>query len=279
MPRRSSTRLNLNQQPEPEQQQPQPPPPETNPPISSVELEEIIAQRIVVALANVTRGGVRNEGNVRTARMMLVDEYCPREEIHKLEQELWTLTMKGSEKNAYTSRFNDLVVICPALVTPDYKKIERYIWGIALQIKGMVIASKPKTYDSAKRIANHLTSTETQVGFIAESPEFGMNKRKFNGKNPIQSFEERQEVETNYAATTAIPLQPRKYVGKLPMCTQCNRHHIANCSWCSQCNRQHAGDCYICMKCKKKGYTTSYCRSTVTPGFPGILIIPFIFGG
>ena len=126
----------------------------------------------------------------------------------------------------------------------------------------MVITSKPTTYDSAKRIAHQLTSTKIQVGFIAESPKSGTNKRKFNGKNPIQSFEERQEVATNFAATTIITLQPRKYAGKLPMCTQCNRHHIGNCSWCSQCNHQHAGDCYICMKCKKKGHTASYCRST-----------------
>nr|KAJ0203517.1 hypothetical protein LSAT_V11C500233900 [Lactuca sativa] len=103
----------------------------------------------------------------------------------------------------------------------------------------MAIASKPTTYDSAKRIAHQLTSTKIQVGFIAESPKSGTNKRKFNGKNPIQSFEVRQEVATNFAATTIITLQPR-----------------------NQCNCQHAGDCYICMKCKMKGHTTSYCRST-----------------
>ncbi|XP_023760009.1 uncharacterized protein LOC111908412 [Lactuca sativa] len=346
MPRRSSARLNLNRRLEPQQQQPQPPPLETNPPISSVELEEIIAQRIAAALANVTRGGVRNKGNVRTARIctykdfmnckpmsfhgtegivsltwwiektesvfqislcldeckvrfaactfpdaaltwwnnhvnttgfdvvnsmqweelkrMLVEEYCPREEIHKLEQELWTLSMKGSEINASTARFNDLAEMCPTQVTPEYKKIERYIWGLTSQIKGMVIASKPTTYDSAKHIPHQLTCTEIQVGLIAESPESGTNKHKFNGKNPIQSSEERQDVASNYAATTTIPFQLRKYAGKLPWCTQCNRHHLCNCSWCSQCNHQHAGDCYICMKCKKKGHTANYCRSTTT---------------
>ena len=87
MPRRSSARLNLNQRPEPEQQQPQPPPPETNPPISSVELEEIIAQRIAAALANVTRGGVRNEGNVRTARMCTYKDFmnCKPKSFHGTE--------------------------------------------------------------------------------------------------------------------------------------------------------------------------------------------------
>nr|KAJ0227266.1 hypothetical protein LSAT_V11C100045830 [Lactuca sativa] len=131
------------------------------------------------------------------------EEDASRGVLSQLEQELWTLTMKGSEINAYTVTFSDLAVMCPAL-------IERYIWGVASQIKGMVIESKPTTYDSAKCIAHQLTSTEIQ--------------RKFNGKNPIQSSE------TNYVVTTTIPMQPRKYAGKLPWCTQYNRHHLGNCS-------------------------------------------------
>nr|KAJ0187571.1 hypothetical protein LSAT_V11C900489870 [Lactuca sativa] len=113
---------------EPEQQQPQPPPPETNPPISSTKLEDIIAHRIIAALANVTRGGVRNEGNsfhgtkgvVRLTRWIEKKEsifqisFCP--------NECKTLTMKGSEINAYTTRFNDLAVMCPALVTQSIRR-------------------------------------------------------------------------------------------------------------------------------------------------------------
>nr|KAJ0206054.1 hypothetical protein LSAT_V11C500256220 [Lactuca sativa] len=64
------------------------------------------------------------------------------------------------------------------------------------------------------------------MGFIADSPESGTNKRKFNGKNPIQSSEERQDVVTNYAATTTIPVQTRIYAGTFPWCTQCKRHHL-----------------------------------------------------
>ncbi|XP_023759578.2 uncharacterized protein LOC111908001 [Lactuca sativa] len=177
-------------------------------------------------------------------KMMLVEEYCPREEIHKLEQELSTLTMKGLEIKAYTARFNDLAVTCPSFVIPEYKKIEQYIWGLASQIKGMVIASNPTTYDSTKRIAHQLALTEIQGTVVvskAESPKYKTNKRKFNGKNPKQSFEKRKEVATNYAATTAVPTQPKS-------------------SWCNQCNHHHPGDCFVCTKCKKNGHTTSYCK-------------------
>ncbi|XP_023739513.1 uncharacterized protein LOC111887572 [Lactuca sativa] len=146
--------------------------------------------------------------------MILVEEYCPSEEIHMLEQELWTLTMKDSEIKAYTARFNDLAVMCPTLVTPEYKKIERYIW----EIQRSVVVSK------------------------AESPKSGTNKRKFNGKNPRQSSEKRQEVATNYAAMTKVPTQPKS-------------------SWCNRCNRHHPGH-FVCTNCKRKGHTASYCRST-----------------
>jgi len=64
-------------------------------------------------------------------KTMMIEEYCPRSELQKLEQELWNLAMKGSDITAYTNRFNDLSVLCPAMVTPLTKKIERYIWGLA----------------------------------------------------------------------------------------------------------------------------------------------------
>nr|KAJ0211240.1 hypothetical protein LSAT_V11C400205260 [Lactuca sativa] len=158
-------------------------------------------------------------------KRMLVEEYCPREEIHKLEQELWTLTMKGSEINAYTDRFNDLVVMCPALVTSEYKKIEQYIWSLASQIKGMVITSKPTTYNSAKCIAHQLTSIEIQLSL----PNLERTSANLKGRIPYNHLR-------------------RDNMWKLII----------------QCNHQHAGDCYIYMKCKKKGHTANYCRSTTT---------------
>ncbi|XP_052622552.1 uncharacterized protein LOC128127871 [Lactuca sativa] len=134
-------------------------------------------------------------------KTMLVEEYCPREEIHKLEQELWTLTMMGSEIKAYTARFNESPVIA-----------------------------------ITKRIAHQLTLIEiqgTEAVSRAESPKSRTNKCKFNRKNPKQSSEKRQEVATNYATTTAIPNQP-----KSSWCNQCNRHHPGDCFVCMKCKKK-----------------------------------------
>jgi hypothetical protein len=62
---------------------------------------------------------------------MMLKEYCPQTELQKLEAEFWNLTMEGAEIRAYTSRFNDLARLVPRMVTPEYARIERYIWGLA----------------------------------------------------------------------------------------------------------------------------------------------------
>lgn len=39
--------------------------------------------------------------------------------------------MKGADIEAYTSRVSDLVILCPGMIMPESKKIERYIWGLS----------------------------------------------------------------------------------------------------------------------------------------------------
>ncbi|KAL7606903.1 hypothetical protein Lser_V15G19246 [Lactuca serriola] len=57
----------------------------------------------------------------------MLAKYYPRGEMQKLEQELWSLKMKGNDIAAYTARFSDLALLCPGMVTPEIKKVERYI--------------------------------------------------------------------------------------------------------------------------------------------------------
>lgn len=60
-------------------------------------------------------------------KKLMIKEYSPREEMHKLEQEMWNLTMKEANVSTYTNYFNELATLYPGMVTTEYK-IERYIW-------------------------------------------------------------------------------------------------------------------------------------------------------
>nr|GEX82977.1 hypothetical protein [Tanacetum cinerariifolium] len=48
----------------------------------------------------------------------------------EIEQELWNLTVNGEDISGYIDHFHELAVMCPTMVTHEYKKIERYIWGL-----------------------------------------------------------------------------------------------------------------------------------------------------
>ncbi|GKG31600.1 reverse transcriptase domain-containing protein, partial [Tanacetum coccineum] len=39
---------------------------------------------------------------------LMIEVYCPRNEIQKMETELWNLTVKGNDLTAYNQRFQEL---------------------------------------------------------------------------------------------------------------------------------------------------------------------------
>ncbi|KAL7598104.1 hypothetical protein Lser_V15G22439 [Lactuca serriola] len=173
-------------------------------------------------------------------KLMMTKVYCPRQEIQALEQELWNLTMQGSEVAAYTSRFEDLATLCPGMVPSEDKKTERYIWGLASPVQGLITASRPSTFDSAKQLAYELTEQCIRRGTMApakEKNQTGNSKRKFQGK-PKGNFKHRKrnpEPVTVYAAVTTTPTPIKPYAGTLPRCPKCNYHHVGDCMICNNC--------------------------------------------
>nr|GEY51380.1 reverse transcriptase domain-containing protein [Tanacetum cinerariifolium] len=58
-------------------------------------------------------------------------ELCPSHEMQKLEIELWNHVMVRAGHVAHTDRFHELVRLVPHLVTPESRKIKRYVYGLA----------------------------------------------------------------------------------------------------------------------------------------------------
>ncbi|GKC11279.1 reverse transcriptase domain-containing protein [Tanacetum coccineum] len=79
-------------------------------------------------------------------KILTREEFFPSNEMQKLETELWNHAMVEVSHAAYTNRFHELARLVPHLVTLEGKRIERYVYGLAPQIRGMVAATEPKDH-------------------------------------------------------------------------------------------------------------------------------------
>ncbi|GJX22222.1 reverse transcriptase domain-containing protein [Tanacetum coccineum] len=77
------------------------------------------------------------------------EEFCLVNEMQKLETEFWNHAMVGVGHAAYTDRYHELARLLPHLVTPENRRIERYIYGLAPHIQGMVAATEPTIIQKA----------------------------------------------------------------------------------------------------------------------------------
>ncbi|GJT92951.1 putative reverse transcriptase domain-containing protein [Tanacetum coccineum] len=99
-------------------------------------------------------------------KFMMIEEFCPSHEMQKLETELWNHVMVGAGHAAYTDRFHELARLVPHLVTPESRKIKRYVYGLASQIRGMVATMTKIMRDDNKRTrtGNAFATTANLVG-------------------------------------------------------------------------------------------------------------------
>nr|GFB02918.1 hypothetical protein [Tanacetum cinerariifolium] len=110
-------------------------------------------------------------------KMMMTEEFCPPEEIQRMEGELWNLRVKEMDISSYTTRFNELVILCPGMVPTERKKVEAYIRGLLENIKGEVTSSEPATLSKAVRMAHTLMEQKVKAKAEREADD---KKRKMD---------------------------------------------------------------------------------------------------
>ncbi|GKD46905.1 reverse transcriptase domain-containing protein [Tanacetum coccineum] len=130
-------------------------------------------------------------------KALMKEEYCPRNEMQRLEIEFWNHVMVVAGHSAYTDQFHELSTLVPHLVTPETKRIERYIYGLSLQIyrNGSLKRSGERRGDDRE---------SSKEGNVKHD-----NKRARTGK---------------VFATITNPVR-KEYMGSTPKCTNCNFHH------------------------------------------------------
>ncbi|GKF20870.1 reverse transcriptase domain-containing protein, partial [Tanacetum coccineum] len=171
---------------------------------------------------------------------MMTDKYCPRNEIKKLEMEIWNLKVKGTDLTSYTQHFQELALLCGRMFPEESDKIKKYVGGLPDMIHGSVVASKPKTMQEAVEIATELM--DKKICTFAEHQTESKRKQDDNQ----QQQNKRQNTGRAYTAGTG---EKKQYRGSKPLCSKCNYHHDGPCA-------------PRCHKCNKVGHLAYNCRST-----------------
>ncbi|GJR71245.1 putative reverse transcriptase domain-containing protein [Tanacetum coccineum] len=188
----------------------------------------------------------------RDLMKLMTEVYCPRNEIQKMETELWNLTVKNNDLAAYTQRFQELTLLCTRMVPGEEDQIERYVGGLPDNIQGNVMSAEPTRLQDAIRLANSLMDQNLK-GYDIRSAE---NKRKFKGNQRDNRAQQPQFKRQNVGgsnmarAYTAGGNEGRVYVGPHPLCNKCKLHHHGPCT-------------VKCRSCGKIGHLTRDCKPAV----------------
>ncbi|GKE18059.1 putative reverse transcriptase domain-containing protein, partial [Tanacetum coccineum] len=119
-------------------------------------------------------------------KVSMREEFCPSNEMQKLETKLWNHAMVGAGHAAYTDRFHELARLVSHLVTPENRRIER----------NGSIKKNPKKRGNG-----------------------GEPSKDRNGKD------DNKRTRTGNAFATTTNLVRRENTGAIPKCTTCNFHH------------------------------------------------------
>ncbi|KAD6118893.1 hypothetical protein E3N88_10164 [Mikania micrantha] len=162
-------------------------------------------------------------------KLLLRAEFCPRNELKKVETELLNHVMIGAGHLAYTIQFHELATLAPDIVPTVEKRIERYVGGLPACNQGHVISAHPTTLEMA------VTFSKKQ------------DKRPAKKQKVVRNF-----ATTTHTTTTTQPqpLQIKKpYTGTVPLCNNYQFHH------------QPGIPCRKCTGYGKLGHWVIHCRN------------------
>ncbi|GJT23831.1 putative reverse transcriptase domain-containing protein [Tanacetum coccineum] len=98
----------------------------------------------------------------KTLMKMMTDNYCPRNEIKKLEMEIWDLKVKGTDLTSYTQRFQELALLCGRMFPKESNKIEKYVGGLPDMIHGSVVTESKRKFENLSLEHSEPTTTTKQ---------------------------------------------------------------------------------------------------------------------
>ncbi|GJY58585.1 reverse transcriptase domain-containing protein [Tanacetum coccineum] len=175
---------------------------------------------------------------------LIMEVYCPRNEIQKMENELWNLTVKGMDVTGYTQHFKELALLCSRMVPNEEKNIERYAWCLPNNIQGNVTSSVPIRLQDAIKMAKSLMDQKVRDNATRQVE----SKRKWEN-NPRDNH-----YKLHHVGPCIVKCSNCKKVGHMAM--DCKAPIVATNQRAPIANQKVAVTCY---ECGRLGYYKSEC--------------------
>ncbi|GJS28767.1 putative reverse transcriptase domain-containing protein [Tanacetum coccineum] len=180
---------------------------------AEMEMEEMEMEEIEMVMKTEENMAITSEDLcVLESRTYEIDDrsVLSKNEVQKIEIELWNLDMKGNDLTAYTRRFQELVLLYTRMVLTEEDKVER---GYA------------RSTENKRRLDNNTRDNHGQKSVF--------KRQNVGGQNVARAY-------------TAGNNEKKGYVGSLPYCSKCKIHHAGPCTVrCGNCKRV----CHITKDC------------------------------
>ncbi|XP_071687447.1 uncharacterized protein [Rutidosis leptorrhynchoides] len=149
-----------------------------------------------------------------TVKRMMTDKYCPRNQVQKLEAEFYGHVVKNDDIESYNHRFLELASLCPSMVTPLYKMIEKYVEGLPSDIQGNVISAGKETIEGAMLLAQDLVMAARRKKAISKPTESNSPTQN-SGKKPADGKPRCNRCDKNHYGRCMVPCTNCKKTGHL----------------------------------------------------------------
>ncbi|KAJ0854279.1 putative nucleotidyltransferase, Ribonuclease H [Helianthus annuus] len=185
---------------------------------------------------------------------LIKENYCPQHEVEKIESDFLSLVMTNLDCQAYLTSFNTMSRLVPYLVTPEPKRIARFIGGLAPEIKASVKASRPATFRSVADISLSLTLDAVRQRSLRNKEA---EKRKREDDTSRRSSKKHRGNGDNKKGSESR--RDGQQSGEKPKCKICKKQHFGKCRL--ESNSQTQSKSFACGICKSKDHKTLDCKN------------------
>ncbi|GJZ39479.1 putative reverse transcriptase domain-containing protein [Tanacetum coccineum] len=214
--------------------------------------------------AKVTTMGLETVNQMPWTEMkqLMTAEFCPIEEVQRMEHELWNLKVNEYNIVAYTQRFNELAFMYPRMVEPERVKVDAYIQRLTDNIKARderILEGKKQKWES----------------FQSRSSS-GKSNQRDNSRQTLQN----NQKQGNARAMVTAPTDGKVSSGSLPLCELCFTRHVGVCTInyhkCGKFGHKaryykeknvatgaNALPIWTCYDCVEQGHTRNRCPKKV----------------